>query len=53
LGDATKARTKLGWMPEVSFPALVAEMVGEDFRAAQRDELVQRHGHTIHKRNDA
>jgi len=52
LGDATKARTMLGWMPEVSFPELVAEMVREDFRAAQRDELVQRHGHPIHMRND-
>jgi GDPmannose 4,6-dehydratase len=52
LGDATKARTRLGWMPEVSFPELVAEMVREDFRTAQRDQLVQRHGHTIHLRND-
>ena len=52
LGDATKARTILGWMPEVSFPELVAEMVREDFRTAQRDQLVQRHGHTIHLRND-
>ena len=52
LGDATKARTMLGWTPEVSFPQLVAEMVREDLRAAERDALVQRHGHTVHKRND-
>ena len=44
LGDATKARTKLGWTPQTSFEALVAEMVREDFKAAQRDELVKRHG---------
>ena len=52
LGDATKARTKLGWTPEMRFPELVAEMVREDLRAAQRDELVKRHGHTVQKRND-
>jgi len=31
LGDATKAREKLGWVPEVSFKQLVAEMVESDF----------------------
>ena len=52
LGDPSNARTKLGWAPEVSFPTLVTEMVRADFRAAQRDALVQQHGHTVHKRND-
>jgi GDPmannose 4,6-dehydratase len=52
LGDATKARMMLGWTPDVSFQELVAEMVREDLRAAQRDALVQRHGHMVHKRND-
>jgi GDPmannose 4,6-dehydratase len=52
LGDASKARSKLGWAPEVSFRELVTEMAREDLRAAQRDELVQRHGHTVRKRND-
>jgi len=45
LGDATKAREKLGWKAKVKFPELVAEMVTEDFRLAERDELVKRHGH--------
>jgi GDPmannose 4,6-dehydratase len=45
LGDATKAREKLGWAPKTSFSELVAEMVQHDFRAADRDELVRRHGH--------
>jgi hypothetical protein len=31
---------------------LVAEMVREDLRAAERDTLVKQHGHTVHKRND-
>jgi len=45
LGDATKAREKLGWTPLVSFKELVAEMVREDFKSAERDELVKRHGY--------
>jgi GDPmannose 4,6-dehydratase len=52
LGDPSKARTKLGWAPEVSFNELVTEMVRGDLRAAQRDELVQRHGHRVHKRSE-
>jgi GDPmannose 4,6-dehydratase len=52
LGDAAKARTRLGWAPEVSFPELVAEMVHEDLRSAQRDALVKRHGHTVPDRSD-
>jgi GDPmannose 4,6-dehydratase len=44
LGDATKARTKLGWSPKVTFKELVAEMVREDLKSAQRDELVKKHG---------
>jgi GDPmannose 4,6-dehydratase len=45
LGDPTKAREKLGWRPRVSFAELVAEMVREDLKSAERDELVKRHGH--------
>ncbi|MEW6594360.1 MAG: GDP-mannose 4,6-dehydratase [Thermodesulfobacteriota bacterium] len=44
LGDPTKAREKLGWVPEVSFGELVAEMVEEDLRAARRDALCQGKG---------
>jgi GDPmannose 4,6-dehydratase len=44
LGDATKARTKLGWVPKIRFPELVAEMMREDLKAAERDELVKKHG---------
>lgn len=44
LGDATKAREKLGWAPRISFKELVAEMVREDLKAAERDELVKKHG---------
>jgi GDPmannose 4,6-dehydratase len=44
LGDATKAREKLGWQPKIRFRELVAEMMREDLKAAERDELVKKHG---------
>ncbi|MCM8797342.1 MAG: GDP-mannose 4,6-dehydratase [Candidatus Omnitrophica bacterium] len=39
LGDASKAKALLGWQPKVTFRELVAEMVREDFKAAQRQYL--------------
>jgi GDPmannose 4,6-dehydratase len=45
LGDASKARAKLGWTPRITFEELVAEMVREDFRLAKRDALLARHGY--------
>ena len=45
LGDPGKAKEKLGWVPKVSFEDLVAEMTLEDFKAAERDELVKNHGY--------
>jgi GDPmannose 4,6-dehydratase len=44
LGDPSKAKQKLGWTPRVSFHELVAEMVREDLKSAERDELVKKHG---------
>ncbi|MEP6604582.1 MAG: GDP-mannose 4,6-dehydratase [Nitrosospira sp.] len=45
LGDPTKARVKLGWTPKNTFRQLVSEMVREDLKNAERDELVKRHGY--------
>lgn len=45
LGDPTKARQKLGWEPKISFKELVSEMVREDIKSAERDELVKKHGY--------
>ncbi|MDP2034496.1 MAG: GDP-mannose 4,6-dehydratase [Polaromonas sp.] len=45
LGDATNAKEKLGWTPKITFHELVAEMVREDLKSAERDELVKRHGY--------
>jgi GDPmannose 4,6-dehydratase len=47
LGDATKAREKLGWTPRISFQQLVAEMVHEDLAIAKRDDLVRNSGYTV------
>jgi GDPmannose 4,6-dehydratase len=44
LGDATRAREKLGWTPRTSLQELVAEMTDSDFTAAQRDALVKSAG---------
>ena len=48
LGDPSKARQKLGWVPKVDFKALVSEMVREDLKGAERDELVKRHGYSAY-----
>jgi len=45
LGDASKAKRKLGWTPKISFKELVSEMMREDLKAAERDELVKKHGY--------
>jgi GDPmannose 4,6-dehydratase len=52
LGDASKARAKLGWTPRVSFRKLIAEMVHEDLRSAERDELARRSGHAVYDRHE-
>jgi GDPmannose 4,6-dehydratase len=44
LGDASKAREKLGWVPRTSFDELVREMVKGDLELAKRDALAKSHG---------
>ena len=45
LGDPSKAKAQLGWTPKTTFEELVAEMVREDLKAAERDELAKSHGY--------
>lgn len=47
LGDATKAREKLGWTPKIGFDTLVAEMMQADLAYATRDALVERSGYRV------
>jgi GDPmannose 4,6-dehydratase len=42
LGEPAKA--KLGWTPAISFDELVAEVVREDLKSAEHDELIKKHG---------
>jgi GDPmannose 4,6-dehydratase len=41
LGDPTKAKVKLGWVPKTTLPELVKEMVEADYTSAKRDSLVK------------
>jgi GDPmannose 4,6-dehydratase len=52
LGDATRAKEKLGWSPRISFEELVREMMSEDMKLAQRDELVKSHGFNAYDYNE-
>ena len=45
LGDATKARLKLGWVPKITFAELVSEMANSDMLQAEFDLRVKAHGH--------
>ena len=45
LGDASKAKEKLGWEPKISFAELVAEMMREDMEEAQKIALIREHGY--------
>lgn len=44
LGDPTKAREKLGWVPEITAQEMCAEMVAEDLKTARRHALLKAHG---------
>lgn len=44
LGDASRAREKLGWTPEISAREMCSEMVAEDLKTAKRHRLLRDHG---------
>ncbi len=52
LGDSTKARTRLGWRPEVSFEDLVSEMVDTDLELAKRDAHMQQQGFKVYHHHE-
>jgi GDPmannose 4,6-dehydratase len=47
LGDPTKAKEVLGWVPEITVQEMCAEMVAEDLKEAQRIALLKAHGHQV------
>src|ERR1700722_2099407 len=52
LGDASKARTRLGWKAEIPFERLVQEMVESDLEIARRDALVAREGFKTYRHQE-
>ena len=52
LGDARKAKAKLGWQPDTTFEELVREMAESDYTAASRDHLVTQHGYRAFDYNE-
>ena len=47
LGDPTKAKTKLGWTPEITAQEMCAEMVAHDLADARKHALLKQHGYPI------
>ena len=47
LGDPSKAKEKLGWVPEITVQEMCAEMVAHDLEEAQRHALLKSHGFSV------
>ena len=52
LGDASRIRERLGWKPEITFDALVREMVEADLALAKRDALVAKEGYKVYRQHE-
>jgi len=47
LGDPTKAREKLGWVPEITLDEMVSEMVAVDLAEAKKNALLKSNGYNV------
>lgn len=47
LGDPSKAKEKLGWVPEITVQQMCAEMVASDLEDAKRHALLKQHGYAV------
>jgi GDPmannose 4,6-dehydratase len=52
LGDPSKAKSKLGWVPEITVQEMCAEMVSSDLQEAQRHSLLKAHGYQVNVSNE-
>ena len=52
LGDPTKAKEKLGWVPEITVQEMCAEMVSHDLEEARRHALLKANGYNINLSNE-
>ena len=47
LGDPTKAKEKLGWVPEITLDEMIVEMVSSDLDLAKQHALLKKHGFSV------
>jgi len=47
LGDPTKAKEKLGWVPEITVEEMCSEMVASDLQKAKQHALLKKHGFSV------
>ena len=47
LGDASKAKSRLGWVPEISFDEMIREMASVDLEEARKHALLMQHGYAV------
>ena len=47
LGDPTKAKEKLGWVPEITLDEMISEMVASDLEQAKQHALLKKHGYSV------
>lgn len=52
IGDATKAKTKLNWVPEYTLAEMVKEMVAADIIVFKKEQLLHNNGFTIEKEHE-
>jgi GDPmannose 4,6-dehydratase len=52
LGDPTKAKERLGWIPEITLDEMVQEMVAYDLEQAKQHALLKNHGYAVHVRKE-
>ena len=52
IGDPTKAKSKLGWVPEHDLNSLVKDMMSSDIELMKKDIILLKSGHTILKQNE-
>ncbi len=47
LGDPTKAKLKLGWVPEITLDEMISEMAATDLADAKKHALLKKHGYSV------
>jgi GDPmannose 4,6-dehydratase len=47
LGDTTKAKERLGWIPEITLDEMIVEMVASDLEKARQHSFLSKHGYSI------